>query len=56
MRAQGVSASQDLPPLQGSSLAQPPALDLAALHQLARPLDVTVQVAQDQVEITLPGA
>lgn len=52
----GVSASQDLPPLQGSSLAQPPALDLAALHQLARPLDVTVQVAQDQVEITLPGA
>lgn len=56
VRTQGVSASQDLPPMQGSSLAQPPALDLAALHQLARPLDVTVQVSQDQVEITLPGA
>lgn len=53
--AQGVSASQDLPPMQGSSLAQPPALDLEALHQLARPLGITVQVSLDQVDITLPG-
>lgn len=53
--AHGVSASQDLAPMQGSGLAQPPALDIAALHLLASPLGITVQVAQDEVEITLPG-
>ncbi len=52
----GVSASQDQMPMQGSSLAQPPAMDLAALHRLAQSLGIAMRVSDDQVEITLPSA
>ncbi len=56
VRSHGVSASQDPPPMQGSSLAQPPAMDLAALHQLAQSLGLAVQVSGDRVDITLQAS
>jgi signal transduction histidine kinase len=55
--ADGTStASPDLlaPPEAGGP-ARPPALDLAALQQLAQPLGVQVHVAGPQVDITLPA-
>jgi len=36
-------------------MAQPPAMDLAALLQLAQPLGVTVQASGTEVTVTLPG-
>lgn len=56
VRSHGVSASQDPPPMQGSSLVQLPAMDLAALHQLAQSLGMVMQVSDGQVEVTLPSA
>lgn len=40
---------------QASGLAQPPALDMAALLQLAQPLSVKVQSSGTEVTVTLPG-
>lgn len=54
VRSHGAStAAQDLAPPVGR---QPPALDLAALQQLAQPLAVQVQVDGRQVDIALPPA
>lgn len=40
---------------RSAGLAQPPALDLAALLQLAQPLGVQVQASGSEVTVTLPG-
>lgn len=60
IRAQGVSTSQGLALPQSTGhtgvATQPPALDEAALQQLAKPLGIAVRVSSDQVDIGLPGA
>ncbi len=60
IRAQGVSTSQSLAPLQSTghtgAATQPPPLDEAALQQLAKPLGIAVRVSGAQVDISLPGA
>ena len=60
VRTQGISTSQGHALLQSTghsvTATQPPALDEAALQQLAKPLGIAVRVSSAQVDISLPGA
>lgn len=59
VRASGTSTATALladNPAQAGPMAQPPAMDMAALLQLAMPLSVEVQAAGSEITVTLPKA
>jgi signal transduction histidine kinase len=57
VQARGVSTASHLQPdMQASSSAQPPAIDMAALLRLAKPLGVQVQATDGEITVVHPGA